>query len=219
MPLFSDPYLYPGTQILINNFNIKDAKKLAQVERAVSWEGRQSLEIDPINLPFTLEYLQAIHQRLFGKLYPWAGKLRTVNISKGGNSFLPADRFDTAGQALKETISQSGLLDKDLPEPDFIHHISDLLADLNYIHPFREGNGRSQRAFIDMVAKVSGRKITWRNISTHDYMLASIETFHSGNGKAFIPLFPKMLLPPVEGLSILDSSFYAVTPLELNNGL
>ncbi|MBM7824507.1 fido (protein-threonine AMPylation protein) [Arcanobacterium pluranimalium] len=79
--------------------------------------------------------------------------------------------------------------------------------------------GRTQRAFIDDIARVSHRSISWRNVSTHDYMLASIRSFNDANGTAFEPLFKYMLQPPIDGLSHLDNRIYDVSPMHTEEAL
>ncbi|MFC5369842.1 Fic/DOC family protein [Arcanobacterium bovis] len=212
MPSFVDPYLYPGTDILINNFNIHNAEDLAQAERRYTWVQRELLESHLVKQTFDMDHLRALHRRLFGDVYPWAGEYRTVNISKGSSSFLAATSFITAETMLKEKIMSSGLLDPGVATDTFVVQASEILSDINYIHPFREGNGRTQRAFIDDIARVSHRSISWRNVSTHDYMLASIRSFNDANGTAFEALFKQMLQPPIDGLSHLDNRIYDVSP-------
>ncbi|MDF2664328.1 MAG: toxin-antitoxin system, toxin component [Microbacterium sp.] len=81
----------------------------------------------------------------------------------------------------------------------------------SYIHPFREGNGRTQRAFLDQVARVSGRRLAWRNVTSREHLTASIRAFNAGNGEPFRPILELVRQPPLDGLSPLDPSVYQVT--------
>ena len=81
-----------------------------------------------------------------------------------------------------------------------------------YIHPFREGNGRAQRAFLDQVAESSGRRLAWRNISQREHTLASIRAFNQGSGEPFRELMSEVIKPPLDGLDPLEPSVYHVAP-------
>lgn len=87
---------------------------------------------------------------------------------------------------------------------------SDLLEKINYIHPFREGNGRAQRAFLDQVAEVSGHRLAWRNISQREHTLASIRAFQQGSGEPFRDLMREVLKSPLDGLDPLEPSIYQI---------
>lgn len=184
------------------------------MERRETWVQRQRLWENPVPQTFDMAHLCRLHYRLFSEIYSWAGEYRTVNIAKGTSRFLSPTHFPTAARLIEETIAQSTILDATTSDAEFVSQVSKLLADINYIHPFREGNGRAQRVFIDDIATHTGRVITWRNVPIHDYMHASIETFKTGDGQAFEPLFSQMLKPAIDGLSQLDSRVYDVTPVE-----
>lgn len=88
---------------------------------------------------------------------------------------------------------------------------SDLLEKMNYVHPFREGNGRTQRAFLDQVAALSGRRLAWRNVTAREHLTASIRAFAAGDGAPFRPILELVRQPPLDGLSPLDPSVYQVS--------
>ena len=79
------------------------------------------------------------------------------------------------------------------------------------IHPFREGNGRTQRAFLDQVAERSGRRLAWRNVTHREHLVASIRAFDAGNGEPFRPVLEQIVKPPLDGLSPLEPSVYQVS--------
>ena len=76
------------------------------------------------------------------------------------------------------------------------------------MHPFREGNGRTQRAYLDQIAALSGRTLSWRNIGRIENERASIRAFNEGTGAPFKPLIEEILKPPLDGLSLLDEELY-----------
>ena len=139
-------YYYPGTDILINNYDIKNMDELKEVEATNSFDRLLELQDNPVDLNFDQEHLRAVHQYIFDDIYPFAGKYRKANMMKNKHYFIRAEDIESY---LKETFdmiekSLSGSLDK--------HQFADLLArlytDLIHCHPFREGNGRTIREFI-----------------------------------------------------------------------
>lgn len=93
---FRDPYVYPGTTILRNKYDIRDQEKLSEIERRVTWKGRLSLVEKPLSQDYGLTHLQAIHSRLFSEIYDWAWQLRTVNFPKDTPIFSPEHTSKTA---------------------------------------------------------------------------------------------------------------------------
>ena len=131
---------------------------------------RQSLEkakslfasgrIDEIEVGST-KGLQDIHSNLFDGLYPFAGQIRTLNISKGGFRFANSLYLAPALQAIEK-----------MPE-DTYEQIIAKYVEMNIAHPFMEGNGRATRIWLDMMLKRSlGKVVDWRKISREDYMMA-----------------------------------------------
>ncbi len=109
----------------------------------------------------TLNGLMQIHAYIFGGLYDFAGRLRTVNISKGGFTFAPA-----------EFLEQSLASIENMPEDSF-EQIVDKYVEMNVAHPFREGNGRATRIWLDlMLKKRIGRCVDWSKIDKRDYLAA-----------------------------------------------
>lgn len=131
---------------LKNKLGIKNTKDLSNVEylgsasRALVLIKKQP-EINSIN------ELQAIHKVMFGWLYDWAGKIRDYDLSKNGYGFLEGDRQEFGIQNINNKINQKNELDT-LNNKDY----AELLDELNYLHPFREGNGRSTKLFLQCFA-------------------------------------------------------------------
>ncbi len=91
---------------------------------------------------YNLQHLQAFHRRLFGDVYIWAGSLRSVELSKGSTAFMAHSRLRSAGEQLLNGISEKGML-VGLRREVMLDELTVLLSNLNYLHPFREGNGRT----------------------------------------------------------------------------
>ncbi|OXS83103.1 hypothetical protein D9R06_07340 [Kocuria marina subsp. indica] len=116
------------------------------------------------------------------------GSTRTSGSGRGrsgpwSSTFLHPSRIGTAFNGIHETLRESGLLnDPSISDEDFIEQSSTLLAQVNYVHPFREGNGRTQRAYLDQIAALSGRTLSWRNIGRIENERASIRASSEGPG-------------------------------------
>ena len=159
---FIDPYIDPETGILRNKINAKTSEELYGNESNII----SAEELYLVNIPHTrdLAELQKIHKRLFGKVYDWAGQLRTVNIKKGSEEFfLDATYLENGAQYVFNELAKENYL-KGLPREEFVKRLAYFYEQLNFIHPFREGNGRTQRIFWQRIAKDAGYKIRWYKV-------------------------------------------------------
>ena len=138
---------YPGTTVLINKFGIQNEKKLLQVEIAISQEASACWEVTPQQSSFDFDHYKAIHRHLFQDLYDWAGLARDVNISKRGTRFCPHDKIAEQAERIFVRLHKVNHF-SGLPKGKFIASFIDLYVATNYLHPFREGNGRTQRLFL-----------------------------------------------------------------------
>lgn len=149
---------------LENKLGIENSAELAREEERIS--KRRALELFENGLPDgretgTFSALQAIHQYLFGDIYDFAGEIRTVNLAKGNFRFAPLMYLETA---LKN-------IDK-MPQSTF-DEIIEKYVEMNIAHPFREGNGRSTRIWLDFILKTElGKVVDWSKVDKEDYLLA-----------------------------------------------
>lgn len=173
-------YCYPNSSVLINKLNIKDEKTLYDIERKIT-----SLKLAQANLSlipgnFDFKHLCDIHKFLFKDIYNWAGEIRTVNISKG-TYFCKFQYIENYSQQLFSKI----LKDFDnWPSFSFIElakKLSYVLAEINAIHPFREGNGRTQRLYILMLAAKFGYHLDYSSFNPKKMLEASMLSFHGDN--------------------------------------
>lgn len=176
----TDPYLYHGTDVLENLVGIRDNQKLAQFEAQATSRRIAELIDSPIKNNFNTAHLKAVHQYIFQDVYPWAGKFRTVNISKGGHSFARADFVEPALDDLFRKLAKENLL-LQIDSPTFINRAAFFLGEINAAHPFREGNGRTQREFIRQLATEAGYTITWGRITRDQMTAASRASFLAGD--------------------------------------
>lgn len=167
-------YCYPDSNVLINKLNIHDADALRIAEREITSLRLAAAKVQPIKGKFDLKHLQAIHAYVFGDMYAWAGKLRHVNISKG-NQFCLAMNLETYGRNLFQKLEQEHyLIDSKENVP---HRLAYYLSEINVLHPFREGNGRTQRLFIEYLASVAGFHVDFSLVSAEEMIVASADSF------------------------------------------
>lgn len=162
--LSEDPYLINGS-CLVNNLGFKDTSSLNDAEEALTKITMAELVRSPVIPAWNLEHLKEIHRRIFEDIYPFAGKVRKTEIAKGDKLFLPYKQieekaYEIFGELTKENYFQG------LAPQEFGLKAGFFMAQVNTIHPFREGNGRTQRILIDQLAKQAGNYIIeWTAIS------------------------------------------------------
>ncbi|MEM7620003.1 MAG: Fic family protein [Pseudomonadota bacterium] len=169
-------YVYPDTTILRNNFGIYDSNKLEELERlCIARRIKQEIP----NGSFDLPHLQTIHKHLFQDIYPWAGELRQVPLNKGGNQFMPPNRLEIAMHDIHTRLEEQKFL-KALSKEKFSNETGIIIGDINHVHPFREGNGRTQLCYLKLLAKQAGHEIELDRIEKDKWLEASKES-HFGN--------------------------------------
>ena len=165
-----DPYCYPPDfKVLRNKLNLRNSAELDRAERLIVQNRAQQ------GVPkgdFDLLHLQAIHQHLFGSVYDWAGKVRTVEISKGGSQFQPKSFIETGVVDIHRRIVASNYL-KGTDRDDFAKRAGEIIGDLNHVHPFREGNGRTQLQFLNQLADRAGHRFDIQKLDRDTWMRAS----------------------------------------------
>ena len=169
---------YQGTTCLINKLNIRDEKQLNIVESHITLAKISILHQNPINGNFDFEHYKLIHKFIFEDLYDWAGIQRTVDISKKGTLFVKAENIDEIAEACFFRLKNQNYF-KHLGLEEFIEKITDFYCSTNILHPFREGNGRTQRVFLSQLSHNAGYEMDFTKIDTDTLMLATI---HAANG-------------------------------------
>ncbi len=164
---------YPGTTVLINKLGLKNQDALNQAEKIAVTLRSAEIENSDFSGAFTFDYYCALHKRLFGDLYDWAGELRTVNLSKKGTSFYPAESLREFGNA-KFAYLQSEKEFSGLEHDEFACKVADFYHEMNMLHPFREGNGRVQRLFFTLLIRRAGYEISFSDTDPDELMIATI---------------------------------------------
>lgn len=167
-----DIYCYSGTDVLINLLNIRDIEVLEEAEIAFTTERYLSYQSDKSDISqFNFSHLKFLHLYLFQDVYEWAGKIRKVDISKGNTRFCTFSRIEPEAIKLFNNIPQ---LADHAHLTDLVKDLANLFCELNLLHPFREGNGRTLRFFFEEMLFVLGYEITWPAISQNDWVDANI---------------------------------------------
>jgi len=138
-------YCYPNSEVLINNRNIKDTKVLADVERMISTYNLSRLHVEPLKGNFDVKHYMKLHKFMFGELYPFAGEIRSENMQKGSTLFCRPEYIHQYLDSVLKKMNQ--LIEKVTNEEELLDLLAYCYSEINVIHPFREGNGRTQREF------------------------------------------------------------------------
>lgn len=173
---FDNDYCYPNTNVLKNKLGIQDNDNLYEAEREiVAYETTDIIE-HPIKGNFDFEHLKAIHFRLFRKIYDWAGKTRNCAIAKKDLFCLPQNIEVYANEIFSQLLRHDYYIHLDYEET--IVALVKLFADINALHPFREGNGRTQREFIEELAKVNGIDLNLDKVDQNSMIVASHDSIN-----------------------------------------
>lgn len=183
-----DPYCYPGTTVLKNVPGLHDPEALEAYELALSRErANQPLPRGRLSV----SHYQAIHHHLFQDVYPWAGRFRTVRISKGGSMFCYPEHIASEMRRLFTELRERAYL-RDLSASVFAAKTAHFLAELNAIHPFREGNGRTQLAFLSLLAVQAGHPLQIERLDPQAFLGAVVASF-GGNEASLVDVIAALI--------------------------
>lgn len=157
-----DPYSDPVTGVPYNKLGLGTAAGLEAAEREITHAALILLDESPVSPSYDLPHLQEIHKRIFGDIYEWAGQIRTVAIAKGAIFCLPQYIDSSAAVIFGELHDEDCL--RGLRRDAFVGRLAHYLGEVNALHPFREGNGRAQRAFFGQLACDAGFTLAWQHL-------------------------------------------------------
>jgi cell filamentation protein len=176
----ADPYVYPGTGVLRNLAGLRDANMLADHEAQASTLRLAQLAALRLEGNYDLPQLQEFHRFIFQDIYSWAGELRNVPLAKPGSMFaLPEHIESYMTDVLRQLASEMHL--HGLSHEDFAERLTYYYAEINAVHPFREGNGRAQRAFLRQLALDAGHTLAWEHLNSKALIHASQRSFQGDN--------------------------------------
>lgn len=165
-----DPYIEPGTSTLKNLLGLRNLRELAAAEADLV--NARTVQLGDLEFETFIpnsrdeRELRAIHYHLFQDIYPFAGEIRTIDMRRGdGELFAPCAGISQNLFSLAEQLNDKNLL-RNLGRNEFLKELVYFYSMLNWIHPFREGNGRTQRLFWSRVALDAGWLLDWRQFGT-----------------------------------------------------
>jgi cell filamentation protein len=168
----ADPYVDAETGVLTNLLGISDKESLARVEADLTGWALVALERSALPGDYDLDHLRDFHRAIFGDIYAWAGEFRTVAIAKGDIFCLP-QFIESYGMNIFGQLARERVL-RGLARESFLDRLTHYFGELNALHPFREGNGRTQRAFWGQLARAAGHPIHWERLDRQRNLDASI---------------------------------------------
>ena len=192
------PDCYPGTDVLINLLDLRNSDDLNDAERYLNEVALARMEFIPP--PYSIDTLKQVHRALFGRVYAWAGEVRTLGISKGTTRFCSPEFIE---KEIKKELSRIASADwfegytRDL----MVAGIAEAYGTLNVAHPFREGNGRTQRLLFEWIILNAGFSIDWSLANRQEWIEACISSYH-GDDKPLTAIFDRCIgvapLPPLD---------------------
>jgi cell filamentation protein len=189
-----DPYVYPGTSVLRNLADLRDADTLAARESQVSTLRLAQLSAQRLDGVYDLRHLQGFHSFIFQDLYPWAGELRSTPLAKPGSMFALPELIESYANEMFSQLAREGYL-RGLPRDQFADRLTHYYAEINAVHPFRDGNGRAQRAFLRQLALDASHTLAWERLDPKALIYASQRSFQ-GEDLPMRDLLGRVLDPP-----------------------
>jgi cell filamentation protein, protein adenylyltransferase len=170
---FADPYCYPGTTVLKNIPGLRDAQALDRFELSLTDQrAREPLPVGRLSV----RHYRSIHWHLFRDVYPWAGRFRTVRIAKEQSVFCYPENIDKEMRRVFADLKGARFLRGEAPQA-FAVGAAHVLSEVNAIHPFRDGNGRAQLAFIALLGARAGHPMDFEQLERERYLSAMKKSF------------------------------------------
>lgn len=168
-------YCYPASDVLKNKLGIKNQEKLHEVEKHLTAIRVYDLTQKPIKGKFDLNHLREIHFYIFQDIYTWAGELRKTDIAKG-NMFCKCVFLESQAETIFGAIRKDNYLEN-MDYEQFVKRLAYHFSEINALHPFREGNGRTQREFIRELALYNHYAVDFCKATEKEMLDASIDSF------------------------------------------
>jgi cell filamentation protein len=177
-----DPYIDSETGVLKNVLGISSSEELENAEADITAAVIASLSDEVALGNFDLDHLKNIHWELFSSIYSWAGEIRTVEIAKENTRFANSDAIEQAANALFEKLHGENLL-KGMPRDQYGQRLAHYYSEVNVLHPFREGNGRTERVFFSQLVTVGGYRLAWERMDADENLQACIAAYEGDESK------------------------------------
>jgi cell filamentation protein len=191
-----DPYCWPGTDCLHNRLGLHDPEELTRAEHELVGIRTAALTASVVPGAYDTAHLLRFHRLLFQDVYDWAGQLRVGDISKGDQSFCPVQLLGERLEQLFARLAERRFL-VELEGDSFVLAFASLYGELNALHPFREGNGRAQRAFLRQLAAHAGWTVGWERLDLTANVDACREYLATSKPDALVRLLVPVVVPLV----------------------
>jgi len=189
----SESYCYPGTNVLKNKLGIRDDNALTVAEREITSLKLLKLYNMPIINEFSLGTLREIHKIIFEDIYDWAGQIRRGDfLSKGNSIFCRGPYIVENAKTIFENIKSEKCL-VGINKQEFIKRMAYYMGEINALHPFREGNGRTTREFFRQLSLNAEYKLDFSRMEKEKLLIADIEAFN-GKYSKLIKILEKVII-------------------------
>ncbi|HML37248.1 MAG TPA: Fic family protein [Bacillota bacterium] len=170
-------YFVDGEAFIANKLGIEDAGELKKAEEEIVAARMTELMEHPIHGSFDFNMLLEIHRKLFSDIYDFAGQIRRVRIAKDSSVFCYPEFIEENQKRIFDRLRDMDYL-KNLDKSGFVREFAWLSGELNALHPFREGNGRSIRLFLKLLAELAGWYVAYEDMDARELMEADIQSFN-----------------------------------------
>lgn len=171
-----DPYIDDETGVLKNLLGIPSNEELENAEADITASVIASIPDQLALGNFDLDHLKNIHWELFNTIYSWAGEIRTVEIAKENTRFANSDAIAQAAKQLFDELHAENSL-KGLPREQYVERLAHYYSEINVLHPFREGNGRTERVFFSQLVAEAGYRLAWERLDADENLRACIAAY------------------------------------------
>ena len=188
----SEGYCYPGTDVLINKLKIKGDNALTIAEREITSLKMLMLYNNPIAKTYNFDTLCKIHKTIFEDIYEWAGSIRRGDFFSKGHSIFCRGQFILENASkIMENLKKENFLQQ-LDKPKFIERTAYYMGEVNALHPFRDGNGRTHREFFRQLSLNAKYILDFSKTEKEELLAADIEAFN-GNYDRLIKILEKTI--------------------------
>jgi len=192
-PTILDSQFDEQNGVLKNKLGLVDPAELTKLAADFAVARLAQLMVKPLPGKFDIPHLRAIHRYIFQDVFPWAGDFREVTTSRTGSFGFPPPQFLVPSlEGLFHDLKKEQYL-RNLTADAFAQRAGHYLGEINAIHPFREGNGRTQREFLRTLALAAGHRLTWANLTPEENNEASRISFATGDTTLLSALIRKRL--------------------------
>ena len=184
---------YPGTRCIVNYFGIKDRPQLKALDKRISSYRTAELLAHPLSMPVGFDYLKALHAQLFGDIFPSAGMIRRSTMQKHTEFCLP-EYIESSAKVhfdkLRDEKYLCGISDID----EYINALAYYMGEMEALHPFMDGNGRSSRLFFHMLSLNAGYEIGWGSADPDHFLEANVAAL-DGDYQALMDVLEEIVIP------------------------